>query len=57
MPPCWQVVRDGDKIRLEHRNTQKNLHSHAIPAPISPEFKEVMLAPSKLSQPVILHPS
>jgi hypothetical protein len=36
-----QVVRDGDKIRLEHRNTQKNLHSHDIPAPVSAEYKEV----------------
>jgi len=36
-----QVVKDGEKIRLEHRNTQKNLHTHDIVAPVSPEFKEV----------------
>ncbi len=31
-----EPVRDGDLIRLEHRSTEKNLHSHAdVPSPVS----------------------
>eukprot|EP00301_Raphidiophrys_heterophryoidea_P021751 c6085_g1_i2.p2 GENE.c6085_g1_i2~~c6085_g1_i2.p2 ORF type:complete len:223 (-),score=42.24 c6085_g1_i2:374-1003(-) len=33
--PRGTAIRNNDVIRLEHMNTQKNLHSHLFPSPIS----------------------
>ncbi len=45
--PSWnssdpiELVRNGDLIRLEHRPTRRNLHSHKEPAPISRKHFQV----------------
>jgi dolichyl-phosphate-mannose-protein mannosyltransferase len=36
-----EMVNDGDLIRLLHKSTSTNLHSHNIPAPISKKENEV----------------
>lgn len=45
--PLWnstdpiELVRNGDLIRLEHRPTRRNLHSHKEPAPVSRKHYQV----------------
>ena len=36
-----EFVRNGDLIRLEHRPTRRNLHSHKEPAPVSRKHFQV----------------
>ena len=45
--PLWnstdpiELVRNGDLVRLEHRPTRRNLHSHKEPAPVSRKHYQV----------------
>lgn len=36
-----EEIRNGDIVRLEHRETRKNLHSHGNPAPVTKDQQEV----------------
>ncbi|CCE65400.1 hypothetical protein TPHA_0L00440 [Tetrapisispora phaffii CBS 4417] len=36
-----EFVKDGQTVRLVHKLTGRNLHSHAIPAPVTNIYKEV----------------
>lgn len=40
-PDPIEFVRNGDLIRLEHRPTRRNLHSHKEPAPVSRKHFQV----------------
>ena len=46
-PPPWNstdpidFVRHGDRVRIEHRITGRNLHVHRAPAPISHKLYQV----------------
>jgi len=36
-----EIVRNGDRIRLEHVTTRRNIHSHKEMAPISKKHYQV----------------
>ncbi|CAG0886592.1 unnamed protein product [Darwinula stevensoni] len=36
-----QLLKNGDLIRLEHKITRRNLHSHKVPAPVSRKHYQV----------------
>ncbi|XP_065564081.1 protein O-mannosyl-transferase 2-like isoform X2 [Artemia franciscana] len=36
-----ELVRNGDLVRLEHKPTRRNLHSHKMPAPMSKKHLQV----------------